>query len=315
MSNLLGLSKGSNTTVPTLSPAQNAMINAQTGLFTSTIAPAYQQAVNGGVQLYNQTAPGYLNAAQNVAGVANQAQQTLGSTGQSALNTGVSGLESLFSPSYEANQIATAMAPAEAQYQQNIANQGAQFGGAGQLGSARQALAGQQLAGTTQALQAQTAAGIENQVAQNQLSAGSQLAGIGQTNLSGAQVAAGNQLTAAGAPLSFFGSAFTPTQYGVPSTSYNPSFAGTQATTTSNNSSSLNISDIRTKENIEYVGTEKGHKIYHFNYKGKPERYSGVMADDVKEYMPNAIHFTSDGYMMVDYDMLGVKMKQIGKDI
>ena len=224
--------KGTSTTVPTLSPEQNAQIKAQTDLFTSTIAPSYQQAVSGATNLYNQNAPGALNAAQNVAGVSNQAQQALGSTGQSALNTGITGLESLFSPDYEANQISAAMAPAQAQYMQNVANQGAQFGGAGELGSARQALAGQQLAGTNQALQAQTAAGIENQVAQQRAAAGSTLAQLGQSGLSQAQTAAQNQLTAAFSPQQLYNQ-YASVIFGTPSASYSPNFAGTQGSTTS----------------------------------------------------------------------------------
>ena len=148
----MSFGKGSGTTYQTaqLTPAQQAQIEAQTQFFTGTIAPTYQGAVQGATNVYNQNAPGVLNAAQNLGGTASQAQQTLGSTGESALNTGVTGLESLFSPDYEANQIATALQPAQAQYMQNVANQEAQFGGAGELGSARQALAGNQLAGQTQ---------------------------------------------------------------------------------------------------------------------------------------------------------------------
>ena len=38
---------GSSTTIPTLSPEQNAMIAAQTGLYTGTIAPSYTTATQG----------------------------------------------------------------------------------------------------------------------------------------------------------------------------------------------------------------------------------------------------------------------------
>ena len=104
--------KSSSTTTASLSPEQKAQIAAQTGFFTGTIAPTYQQAVRGATDIYNQNAGGVLNAAQNQAGVARQAQETLGGTGESALRTGISGLESLFSPDYEANQIQSALAPA-----------------------------------------------------------------------------------------------------------------------------------------------------------------------------------------------------------
>ena len=227
----IGKSGSSSTTIPTLSPEQNAQIAAQTGFFTGTVAPSYQNAVQGATNLYNQNAGGVLKAAQNEAGTANQAQQVLGSTGQSALQTGVTGLENLFSPNYAANQISAAMAPAQLQYQQNLANQQANFGGAGQLGSARQALAGQQLAGTTQALQAQTAAGIESNIANQQLSAANSLANIGAGGLTGAQAAAANQVTAAMTPQQLYNQ-YASVIFGTPSSSYNPNFSGTQSTTT-----------------------------------------------------------------------------------
>jgi hypothetical protein len=133
----MSFGKSSSTTTPTLTDEQKAQIKAQTDFFTGTIAPTYTGAVKGATDVYNQNVGGVVNAAQNLAGIAGQAQQTLGETGESALRTGVSGLQSLFSPDYERNQIQSALAPAQAQYQQNLANQQAQFGGSGNLGSVR----------------------------------------------------------------------------------------------------------------------------------------------------------------------------------
>ena len=118
-----GKSGGTSTTIPTLSPQQNAMIAAQTGLFTSQIAPAFATAVGGATNLYNQEAPGVTNAAQNYAAVANQAQNVLGSTGESALTSGVNALQNLSSPAYQQAEMQAALAPAEAQYAQNISQQ------------------------------------------------------------------------------------------------------------------------------------------------------------------------------------------------
>ena len=223
----MSMGKSSSYTTPQLTQEQKDQIAAQTNFFTGTIAPTYQNAVQGATDIYNQNAGGVLNAAQNQAGVANQAQQTLGSTGESALNTGVTGLESLFSPDYEKTQLQAALAPAQMQYQQNIANQQAQFGGAGNLGSARQALAGQQLAGQNQALQASTAAGIENQIAQQRASAGSTLASLGQGGIGQALNAAGTQVTASMTPQQLYNQ-YASVIFGTPSSSYNPNFSGTQ---------------------------------------------------------------------------------------
>jgi hypothetical protein len=232
--------KSSSYTTPELTQEQKDMIKAQTNFFTGTIEPTYQTAVQGATDIYNQNAGGVLNAAQNLAGTARQAGQTFGETGESALRTGVTGLESLFSPNYEANQIQAALAPAQAQYAQNIANQGAQFGGAGELGSARQALAGQQLAGANQAAQMQTAANIQQQIAAQRASAASNLANLGQAGLGQAIGAAGQVGTAAMLPQDFYNK-YASIIFGTPSAAYNPNFAGTQGKSTDTTSLGLGI--------------------------------------------------------------------------
>ena len=235
-----GKGSGSSTTIPTLSPQQNAMIAAQTGLFTSQIAPSYATAVGGATNLYNQEAPGVTNAAQNYAGTANQAQNVLGNTGESALTSGINALQNLGSPEYQQAQMNAALQPAEAQYAQNIAQQQAQFGGAGELGSARSALAQQQTAGSTQAAQQQAAATVLNNIAQQQQSAGSTLAQLGQSGLTGAQAAGANQLTASMAPQNLYNQ-YASVLFGTPSAAYSPNFAGTQAQTINQNQTSAGI--------------------------------------------------------------------------
>jgi len=77
-------------------------------------------------------------------------------------------------------------------------------------------------------------------------------------------------------------------------------------------------SDIRVKENIEFVDIlMDGINIYEFDY--KPEfkdkaghgRYRGVMADEVEQIMPQAVVTDSNGYKYVHYDMLGIQMEQV----
>jgi len=108
----------------------------------------------------------------------------------------------------------------QAQYQQNIAQQNAQFGGAGGLGSARQALAGRQAAGANQALQAQTAAQVQQGIAAQRGTAASSLAGIGQTGLNNAMSAYAARLNAAGAPQDLF-NRYGALAFGTPASSYN----------------------------------------------------------------------------------------------
>jgi hypothetical protein len=227
----MSFGKSSSTTTPTLTQEQKDQIKAQTDFFTGTIAPTYTEAVTGATDVYNQNVGGVVNAAQNLAGTAGQAQQALGETGESALRTGISGLQSLFSPDYEANQIRAALGPAQSQYQQNLANQQAQFGGAGNLGSARQALAGQQLAGATQSQQAQTAAQVQANIAAQRAGVGSQLAQLGQGGIGQALGAAGQQVSAAMTPQQLYNQ-YASVIFGTPSASYTPDFRGTQGTST-----------------------------------------------------------------------------------
>lgn len=236
----MSFGKSTTTAQPVLTQEQKDQIAAQTGMLTGTIIPTYTGAVQGAKTVYEGAAPGVQNAAQNLASQASQAQETLGSTGESALRQGVTGLESLFSPDYEANQIAAALAPAEAQYMQNIANQKAQFGGAGELGSAREALAGAQTAGMTQATQAATAAQVQKDIAAQRAAAGTNLAQIGQTGLTGAQAAAGNVVTAGMTPQDLYNK-YASVIFGTPTASYSTNFAGTQGQTKTGTSLGINI--------------------------------------------------------------------------
>lgn len=72
-------------------------------------------------------------------------------------------------------------------------------------------------------------------------------------------------------------------------------------------------SDRSLKENIVRVGTHPmGFGMYLFDYKpefrsiGGYDRQFGVMADEVKSVLPEAVVTHPDGYMMVDYALLGI---------
>jgi len=228
----MSFGKGSGTQVSTqqLTPEQLAQINAQTNFFTGTIAPAYQQAVTGASGVYNNAVGGVTNAAQNLAGTASQAQQTLGSTGQSALTTGISGLENVFNPNYAQQQMASVMNPAQQQYEQNLTIQRGQQGGAGELGSARAALADTQLAQQNRTAQQQAAAGVMNNVAQQQIGVGSTLSQLGQAGIGQAVGAAGTGVTAAMTPQQLYNQ-YASVIFGTPASSYTPDFKGTQGST------------------------------------------------------------------------------------
>jgi len=232
----MSFGKGGSTTytTPQLTDEQRQQIQAQNELFTSTIAPNIKQAVSGASELYNTSRGGVLNAAQNLAGQASQIGQTTGETGEAALRTGITGLQSLFSPEYAQEQLNAAMAPAQAQYQQNLINQQAQFGGTGNLGSARQALAERQLAGQTQSAQAATAASILKDITSQRADAAAKLSALGQAGLGQALGAAQTGVGAAMTPQDYFNK-YLAGPYGAPAASYALGPTGTASSTNSMN--------------------------------------------------------------------------------
>ena len=75
-------------------------------------------------------------------------------------------------------------------------------------------------------------------------------------------------------------------------------------------------SDPRLKQDIELAGRDErtGLSLYEFAYKDMPhERWRGVMADEVLQVMPSAVHTNEDGFMSVDYGALGIEMTKIGE--
>jgi len=74
------------------------------------------------------------------------------------------------------------------------------------------------------------------------------------------------------------------------------------------------FSDSRLKENIETIGkdTRTGLTLYNFSYIADPSSviYEGVMAQEVLDYMPEAVTTASNGYYAVNYEMLNLEMKE-----
>jgi len=69
-------------------------------------------------------------------------------------------------------------------------------------------------------------------------------------------------------------------------------------------------SDIRLKENLVSLGKVNGHNMYSWDWNelakglGIDAGTIGVIAQEVMEYMPQAVSEHTDGYYVVDYDML-----------
>jgi len=236
-----GKTSGSSSTTPITNPIQMQQLANQQAFGAQQAMPSFGSIFQGAGDLYNQSAGGVNQAATNYAQTANALSQNLGQGGAGAYATGINALSNISSPEYQQAQLQAAMFPAQQQYAQNIAAQGAQFGGAGQLGSARQALAGRQLAGLTQQQQQQASANVLRDITQQQLAAGQALTGAGiqggQLGLQGAQAG----VAASQAPMAYLQQLAN--LYGsVPQSLYTPTaFGGTYGQTTTSGSKTTGI--------------------------------------------------------------------------
>ena len=75
---------------------------------------------------------------------------------------------------------------------------------------------------------------------------------------------------------------------------------------------STKLSDKTLKKNIKYKSKSKsGLNIYEFEYNWSPQKYIGVMAQEVKKVKPSAVSENIFGHMMVDYSQLDVNMERV----
>ena len=71
-------------------------------------------------------------------------------------------------------------------------------------------------------------------------------------------------------------------------------------------------SDKTLKENIVKVGqSPSGFNIYEWNYLWSPERFRGVIAQEVQKIKPKAVLSNIFGHLLVDYSKLDVNMERI----
>jgi hypothetical protein len=69
-------------------------------------------------------------------------------------------------------------------------------------------------------------------------------------------------------------------------------------------------SDIRLKHDVVLLGRlNDGLGLYRFSYNGSSKPYVGVMAQEVAPLFPQAVTQGRDGYLLVNYKMLGLKFQ------
>ena len=72
------------------------------------------------------------------------------------------------------------------------------------------------------------------------------------------------------------------------------------------------LSDKTLQENIIKVGkSPSGFNIYEWNYLWSPERFRGVIAQEVQKIKPQAVLSNIFGHLLVDYSKLDVNMERI----
>ena len=305
----MGGGKSSGSSAPVVTEEQKAQLRAQTGLLTDTLIPAYQKTVAGAEGNLKDLSPYVNNAAKAGYNLTGQVAKDASAGGQGMINTGATGLSSLFDKNYEQNQINAALQAGNESAREAYGQNNASMGAAGQLGSARAALAGQNLQSLNAQRQATAAAGAQAGVQANKAAAANSLVSGGGSLLNTGLSAQGQQLQMANAPMDLY-SKYASIVYGTPG-SGGGNFAGTQGSNNTSTSFGFNLSDRNAKQDIQKIGTlENGINLYKYQY--KPEFRDqwghgpqiGVIAQEVELVMPEAVVSTDDGYKVVNYSMV-----------
>jgi hypothetical protein len=236
----MGFGKSSGSSSAQVTPEQKAALQAQTDALTGTFLPAYKKTIGMADQTYGQVNPVATTAANTALDVSQRAGALQEAGGSQAYVQGMQGLQNLFSPQYKQEQINASMQPAREEIRNQLSGQNAMYGGAGGLGSARQALAdrnlsqlGEQRLGT---VAAQTSAAVEGQ----RQAAANSLLSAGQAGLTGAQQAASARIGYAQTPQDVLAK-YAQVIYGTPQASTTPNFAGTQGQNTSSSGKGFKI--------------------------------------------------------------------------
>ena len=235
-----GKSSGQQQTNVKLTPEQERALQVQTDFLQNTALPAYKETVGGAKDVLGNVMPAVTNAANNASNVASGVTNLAGSTGANALTSGVSGLQSLFDPNYEENQVQGALQKGREDIREQVGGQNAMYGGSGGLGSSRMALADTNLRQLGEQRQATAVANARAGVQANKAAAANQLAQIGGQGLSSALGAATSQVGFAGVPQDIYNK-YSSVVFGIPQGNTTPVFTGTQGSTQQGSSKGFGV--------------------------------------------------------------------------
>lgn len=226
-----GKSSGGSQTTVQMTPEQRDLLATQTQFLRGFALPKYQETVGGAQDVMNRVMPQATTAAGQASDVASRAAAVQELGGTASYGAGLTGLASLFGPQYKEQQVQAALQAGREATREQLGGQNAMYGGAGGLGSARQALADVNLRQLGEQRQATAAADAAAKVEANRAAAAQQLAQFGQQGLTGAQQSATARVGLAGTPQDIY-SKYASVVYGIPQGNTTPNFAGTQGSTT-----------------------------------------------------------------------------------
>ena len=224
-----GASSGSQAAV--ITPEQTQQ-NQLTNQLLSTLVPTYQGAVQGAGQALDMSKQNILSASNQGLATSLSTANNLNAGGLGALSNASETLKSIISPDYIQNQLSAATQPIKEQTRELQNQQNAQYGGSGNLGSARGALADANLASLNQQRQNQAVAGAISNITGQQIGAAQGLGTMGGQAVQGAQAANQAALGFAGAPQSAY-QQYAQTIFGVPGGASAANFGGSQGQNTS----------------------------------------------------------------------------------
>jgi hypothetical protein len=226
----MGMGKSSGSQQAVVTQEQKDALKAQTDALTGTFLPAYQKTIGQAQDIYGLTAPAATSAAQSAMDVAQRSGAQQEVAGGASLGLGVKGLATLFDPNYKEQQVQGALQAGREATREQLGQQNAMYGGAGGLGSSRQALADVNLRQLGEQRQGTAAAAASAGVEANRAAAAKELAGTGLQALTGAQQSAASRIGYAMTPQDVLAK-YASVIYGTPQASTTPNFAGTQGAT------------------------------------------------------------------------------------
>jgi len=227
----MGFGSSSGSQAAVITPEQTQQ-NQLTNQLLGTIVPAYQGVTKGAQEALDMSRTGILKAAGQGFNQASTAANQLSQAGLNAMGSASGTLQNIISPDYIKNQLAAATQPIQEQTRELQNQQNAQYGGAGNLGSSRGALANANLASLNQQRQNQAVAGAISNITGQQIGAASGLGTMGGQAVQGAQSANQNALAFAGAPQAAY-QQYANTIFGVPGGASTANFGATQGQNTS----------------------------------------------------------------------------------